>query len=200
MVMNVASHESLMCNICFPNFVFVAYGNSVLRTQENKMAESNAIFTANESRGVIKFLFLQGKSAKDIHGDMLQTLGDQCPSYSTVKNWVAKFKTGHFSTNDEEHPGRPRVVVVPEIVDAVHKLIPENHRISAKAIADIMGISGERVIIHEHLDMKKLSAKWVPKCLTTDQKSMRGKTSRSICQRFRTAKNFLDRLVTMDET
>ncbi|KAG9463544.1 hypothetical protein GDO78_021536 [Eleutherodactylus coqui] len=66
------------------------------------MAESEAIFTANESRGVIKFLFLQGKSAKDIHGDMSQTLGDQCPSYSPVKYWDAKLKTGHFSTNDEE--------------------------------------------------------------------------------------------------
>ncbi|KAM4029265.1 protein GVQW3 [Anomaloglossus baeobatrachus] len=129
------------------------------------MAEYNAIFTATGSRGLIKFLFLQGKSAKDIHGEMWQTLGDQCPSYSTVKNWVAKFKTGHFSTNDEERPGRPRVVVVPEIVEAVHNLILENRRISAKAIADIMGISRERVgvIIHEHLDMRKLSTEWVPR-------------------------------------
>nr|XP_060623585.1 histone-lysine N-methyltransferase SETMAR-like isoform X2 [Anolis sagrei ordinatus] len=170
--------------------------------RENKMADSKVILTANESREVIKFLFLQGKSAKDIHGDMLQTLGDQCPSYSTVKNWVAKFKTGHVSTNDEKRPGRPRVVVVPEIVDAVHNLILENRLISAKGIADIMGISRERVcvIIHEHLNMKKLSAMWVPKCLTTDQKNMRVKTSRSICQRFWTDENFLDQLVTMDET
>jgi len=35
-----------------------------------------------------------------------------------------------------------------------------------------MGISRERVrsIILEDLDMRKLSAKWVPKCLKTDQK------------------------------
>ncbi|XP_073413830.1 uncharacterized protein [Dendrobates tinctorius] len=109
------------------------------------MVESNAIFTTNESRGVIKFLCLQGKSVKDIHGDMSQTLVDQCPSYSTVKNWVDKFKMDHFSTNDNERLGRPRVVVVPEIVDAVHNLILENQRISSKAIADIMGISRECV-------------------------------------------------------
>ncbi|XP_066439098.1 interferon regulatory factor 3-like isoform X1 [Eleutherodactylus coqui] len=108
------------------------YGNSDLGTRENKMAESNAIFTVNESRGVVKFLFLQGKSVKDIHGDMSQTLGDQCPSYSTVKNWVAKFKMDHFSANNEERPGRPREVVVSEIVDAVHNLILENRPISGR--------------------------------------------------------------------
>ena len=38
--------------------------------------------------------------------------------------------------------------------------------------AEQLGISRERVgsIMHEDLDMRKLSAKWVPKCLNADQK------------------------------
>jgi len=63
-------------------------------------------------------------------------------------------------------------VTTPEIIDQIHELILEDRRISAKSIAEQLGISGEWVgsIIHEDLDMRKLSAKWVPKCLNEDQK------------------------------
>jgi hypothetical protein len=43
----------------------------------------------------------------------------------------------------------------PEIIDQIHELIMEDRRISAKSIADQLGISRERVgsITHEDLDM-----------------------------------------------
>jgi len=74
--------------------------------------------------------------------------------------------------------------------------------ISAKTIAEQLGISHERVgsIIHEDLDMRKLSAKWVPKCLNADQKRQRCQSSRQLLEFFRCDPNdFLSRLVTMDE-
>jgi len=63
-------------------------------------------------------------------------------------------------------------VTTPEIIDQIHELILGDRRISAKSIAEQLGISGERVgsIIYENLDMRKLSAKLVPKCLSADQK------------------------------
>jgi len=66
-------------------------------------------------------------------------------------------------------------VTTPEIIDQIHELILEDRRISAKSIAEQLGISREGVvsIIHEDLDMRKLSAKWVPKCLNADQKRQR---------------------------
>ena len=62
-------------------------------------------------------------------------------------------------------------MTTPEIIDKIHELILEDRRISAKSIAEQLGISRERVgsIIHEDLDMRELSAKWVPKCLNADQ-------------------------------
>ena len=59
-------------------------------------------------------------------------------------------------------------VTTPEIIDQIHELILEDRRISAKSIAEQLGISLERVgsIIHEDLDMGKLSANWVPKVWT----------------------------------
>jgi len=46
----------------------------------------------------------------------------------------------------------------------------EGHWISAKSIAEQLGISREWVgsITHEYLDMRKLSAKWVLQCLNAD--------------------------------
>ena len=56
-------------------------------------------------------------------------------------------------------------------------------------------------VIHEDLDMRKLSAKWVPKCLNADQKGQRCQSSEQLFEFFRRDPNdFLSRLVTMDET
>ena len=63
------------------------------------------------TRAVIKyFFFLQGKAPKEIHAILTETLGEHTPSYTTVKNWVAQFKRGDFSTCDAPRSGRPKTV------------------------------------------------------------------------------------------
>jgi len=61
-------------------------------------------------------------------------------------------------------------VTIPEIIDKIHELILKDRWILAKSVAEQLVISREWVgsIIHEDLDMQKLSAKWVPKCLKVD--------------------------------
>ena len=116
---------------------------------------------------------------------------------------MAKFKRGDFCTCDPPRPGRPKTVTTPKIIDQIHELILEDRRLSAKSIAEQLGISRERVgsSIHGDLDMQKLSAKWVPKCLNADQKRQRCQTSEQLLEFFRRDPNdFLSRLVTMDET
>ena len=85
---------------------------------------------------------------------------------------MAQFKRGDFSTCDVPRPGRHKTVTIPEIIDQMHELILEDRRISTKSIAEQLGILREWVgsIIHEDLDMRKLSAKWLPKCLNAKQK------------------------------
>ena len=70
-------------------------------------------------------------------------------------------------------------MTTPEIIDQFNLLILEDRRISAKSIVEQLDISRERVgsIVHEVLDMRKLSPKCVPKCLNAVQK-------RKWCQRF----------------
>jgi histone-lysine N-methyltransferase SETMAR len=92
---------------------------------------------------------------------------------------------------------------IPVNMDAIHSMIPGDQRVSAKKIAGTLAISQESVgyIIHETLDMRKLSAKWVPKCLNAVLKRDRGLASQAILDPFRQDPvEFFNCLVTMDET
>ena len=131
-------------------------------------------------------------------------LEEHAPSYATAKNWVAQFKCGDFSTSDAPRPRRHKTVTTPETIDQIHQLILEDRWISAKSIDEQMGISRERVgsIIHENLDMRKVSAKWARNAWTRI-KNVNG------ASRLRNVWNFFGaiqviscraRLVTMDET
>jgi len=143
---------------------------------ERKHVRRRARFQQHGDASCHQVFFLckarQGKAPKEIHAILTEILGKQASSCATVKNWVAQFKCGDFSTCDAPRFGRPKTVTTPEIIDQIHELILEDRRISAKSIAEQLSISRERVrpIIHEDLDMRKLSAKWVPKCLNADQK------------------------------
>ena len=48
-------------------------------------------FNNIETPAVIKF-FLQGKASKEIQAILAERLGEQAPSYATVKNWVGQFQ------------------------------------------------------------------------------------------------------------
>jgi hypothetical protein len=78
-------------------------------------------------------------------------------------------------------------VTLPENVDAIHSMNLDDRIISATTIAETLVISGEQVgyIILEISDMRKLSAKLVPKCLIADQKRDRVVASQAILDRIR---------------
>ena len=151
-------------------------------------------FNNMETRAVIKSPPLQGKAPKEMHATLTETMWKHAPSYATIKNRVAaQFERGDFSTCDVPRPRRPKTVTSPQAIDQIHKLILEDRRISAKSIAEQLGISRERVgsIIHEDLDMRKVSAKWVPKCLNADQKCQRCQLSKQLLEFFRRDPNKL---------
>jgi len=163
----------------------------------------DARFQQHRDTSSHQVFFLQYKAQKEIHAILIETLVEHAPSYATVKNCVAQFKRGDFFTCDAPRPGRPKTVTTPEIIDQNHELILEDRRISAKSIVEQLGISREWVgsIIHEDLHMRKLSAKWVPKCLNTDQKRQPCQSYEQFLEFFRCDPNyFLSRLVTMDVT
>ena len=93
---------------------------------------------------------------------------------------MAEFKCGRQSLEDDPRPGSPVTVATPEMVNKVHDIVMTDRRVTERYIASKTGISQERVhsILTENLEMKKLSARWVPRLLTVDQKHARRTLSR----------------------
>jgi len=126
-------------------------------------------------RGVIKYLHKKGLNPQDIHADMVDTVGDDAPALSTVYKWTAEFKRGRESLEDDPRPGRPTTATTPDNIDRVHHLVMGDRRLTISQIASDVGISRERVehILHNELGMSKVSARWVPRLLTPNQKHTR---------------------------
>ena len=94
-------------------------------------------------------------------------------------------------------------MVTPENIKKVHKLVISDRKLKLREIAETVKISEGSVftIMHEHLTMRKLFSKWVPRLLTVDQKQQRVDDSEQCLAMFtRNKSDFLRRYVTMDET
>ena len=128
-----------------------------------------------EFRAVIKFLTKEGANAKEIHRRMADVYGDSSPKYSTVAKWSAEFKRGRDSLEDDPRPGRPADVISQEMIDRVERLVLNDRRIKVAELASECGISNGSVytIIHEHLGMSKVSARWVPRNLNMQDRQQR---------------------------
>lgn len=157
----------------------------------------------NEFRAVIKHFWMDGKTATEIRDILQKVHGTSTPSFSTISFWVSKFKRGRTSTKDEPRSGRPKTATNEEMVSKVHDLVLADRRVKLREIAETTGISYERVqnIVHEHLGMRKLSARWVPRLLTVDNKRNRVTTSKECLALLkRNPTDFFRRFVTVDET
>jgi histone-lysine N-methyltransferase SETMAR len=79
----------------------------------------------------------------------------------------------------------------------------DDRRVKLLEIADMVNISKERVfnILHQHLEMNKLCARWVPRLLTDEQKQQRKDDSAKCLEMYRrNPSEFLRRYITVDET
>ena len=169
----------------------------------NIAGDSKACFSSKvEYRAVIRYLYLKGKTGKEIHGELAAVYGSSAPSYAQVKFWVGEFKRGRTSLEDEARSGRPLDATDEEMCKKVWDLGYSDRRIQVEEIAQALGISHASVstILHNRLGMRKLSVRWVPKSLSDEQMATRASVCSALLKRFRSKDDFLLRLVTVDET
>jgi len=155
-----------------------------------------------EARSVMKYLNLKGNNARQIHDEMVTVYGHESPSYDTVVRWKRNFQTGHMSLTDEPRSGRPSLTDDQDIVKEVEALILSDRRITVQSIMKEARLSHGSVvkIIHDNLNMSKVSARWVPRLLTPFQKQNREELSQRMLTLLEADEdNFFERLITMDE-
>ncbi|XP_026319343.1 protein GVQW3-like [Hyposmocoma kahamanoa] len=135
-----------------------------------------------EYRAVIKYLCLKGITPTQIKDELDSVNEDSAPSFTRVKFWAAEFKRGRKSLGDDERSGCPKTATTDENIAKVHQMVLDDRRIKVKEIEEVMNMSKERVchILNQHLGMRKLSARWVPRLLTLDQKLVRMNISNAL--------------------
>ena len=67
---------------------------------------SDAIFSPKvQYHATIQYLYLKGKTGKEVHSELADVYGSSAPSYAQVKFWVGEFKRGKTSLEDEARSG-----------------------------------------------------------------------------------------------
>ena len=154
-------------------------------------------------RMLIYHCFLMKKNTVQAQQWLEKCYENSAPSKTTICRWYADFERGCTDTEGAERSGRPNEIFTPETIEKVHQIVFENRKLKLREIADTLKISYGSVyaILHEHLSIRKLLWKWVPRLLTVDQKRQRVVDSERCLELFRRNKpNSLRRYVTMDET
>ena len=82
---------------------------------------------------------------------------------------------------------RPLAATDEEMWKKVWDLVYSDRRIKVEEIAQALGISHGSVstILYDHLGMRKLTARWVPKSLSDEQMATRASVCSALLKRFR---------------
>lgn len=159
--------------------------------------------TYEEQRAVIRFLLEEGQKPVFILNRLQNRFRDSCMSRSAFYSWVARFRDGRNDVHNRHGRGRPACIVTPQMVKNVESYIMKDRRVTLQEVANRFSISKGSVfkIVRDNLGLSKVSARWVPKQLSADQKLVRKTTSKDLLARHkRQGDGFLHHIVTGDET
>ena len=103
-----------------------------------------------------------------------------------MKKWAAEFKWGRESIEDDERSGRPKDATTDENVEVVHNLVMCDKRRDLRSIASEVGTNfgAVQTILMDIVSMYKVSAIWVLRTLTDDQKRCRLDISKYLLSRY----------------
>ena len=101
--------------------------------------------------------------------------GDSSLSRTQCYEWFRRFKNGRESTEDDHRSGRPSTSTDASHVRQIDELVHSNRRLTVREMSVDCDISfgSCQNILTEHLGMRRIAAKFVPRLLTQEQKDNR---------------------------
>ena len=124
-----------------------------------------AAVTSQDQRSYIKIECQHNKTAKEICSALQEACGTYALSYSQVTRWVNEFKNGRECVQDAHQAGRTVTATDSYNIEQFKRLLKSDRRITWEEMAQELEISVGSVhtILHNHLKMRKVSARWVPR-------------------------------------
>ena len=99
------------------------------------MSARLSIYTQEEQRSVIRFLWAEGVKGAEIHARLCTHYGDNALSRRSVYEWIEMFKNGRTSVMDAEPSGRPSKSTTDEKLEAARAIIFTDRRVTIEEIA-----------------------------------------------------------------
>ena len=117
-----------------------------------------------------------------IHEKLVRVYHGYALSYPTVKEWARRVKEGRHDIEDQPRAGRPISSSTSEIITQVHELVCNDPHLTIGEIGIILDISSGSVhsILHDTLDYRKRSARWIQKLFTKEQKEKKVSCSQNL--------------------
>ena len=115
--------------------------------------------------------------------------------------WFKRFKESRMSVGEDPRPGLP-TSTNDDHVHRVRAVIRGNRRLTVREVADEVGISvgSCHQIFTEKFQERRVSAKFVPRLLTDDQRENRFEISQELFANANGNEKFLKNIITGDET
>ena len=153
-------------------------------------------------RYCIKFCQKLGDTQIETIRKIQQMFGDVALSPTQTKEWFKRFKNGRESVESEPRSGRPCTSRNKEVKDQVREEVLNDRRVTVREIAVEVEISTGSVhsILTEDLRMRRVSAKFVPKLLTEEQKELRKEICKDMLDCANHDPEFMKTIITGDET
>jgi transposase len=155
-----------------------------------------------EQRYCIKFCQKLGDSQVETIRKIHTVFGDDAMGITQIKEWYNRFKDGRTSVESEPRSGRPSTCRNDQVIAKVNAVVMRDRRLTIREIAEEVGVStfSAHSIVTEDLAMKRVSAKFVPKLLTAEQKQLRVEVSQDMLDSTNSDPDFLNTIITGDES
>ena len=128
-----------------------------------------------DQRTVIKFYVKLGKNMPEIKEDLQKVYGDSRFTNSCIHKWFHRFSDGRKSVKDDPRCGRKVTVSTDKRIAAIEEYVMKDRRITVRQVGENfdIGYGTAQDILTNVLGMRRVCARWVPRLLVTEQKTVR---------------------------